>query len=82
MLAKAFNIMIQGLGLDQGLYSLHSLKRGGATSTNRAGADLLEVNHHGLWAIDAFWAYIMSPCTSTSPMASALVAVAAAANTL
>ena len=32
----------------------------------RAGTDLLEVKHHGLWASDAFWGYITALCTSTS----------------
>ena len=72
MLVKAFKIMIHALGLDQTLYTLHSLRRGGAISAYRATSDLLEVKQAGMWTINAFWAYITSPCTSTSPVASAL----------
>ena len=69
MLAKAFTIMIQALGLNEEWYSLHSLRRGCATSAYRAGADLLEVKRHGLWSSDTFRASITSLSTSTSHVA-------------
>ena len=40
MLARAFSIMIKALGFNPGLYSLHSLRREGATSAYRAGVDI------------------------------------------
>ena len=50
-------IMIQALGLDLGLYSLHSLRwGGGGTLAYRAKADLLKVKCHGLSASNAFCA--------------------------
>ena len=71
MLVKAFRIMIHTLRLDQALYCLHSPRRGGPTSSYRAPLDLLEVKWYGIWATDVFWAYITSPCTSTSSVAAA-----------
>ena len=64
--------MTKALGLDPGLYSLHSLRRGGAALPYRAGVDILEVKQHGLWASDAFWADITSLCVVTSLVACVL----------
>ena len=76
MLVRAFSVMVKALGLDPGLYSIQSLRRGGATSAYRAGVAILEVKWHGLWSSEAFWAYIISPCVATSPVACALATAA------
>ena len=47
MLARALRLMLQELGLDMGLYSLHSLCRGGTVALYRAGADHLDRKRHG-----------------------------------
>ena len=33
------------------------------------GLDQVDINHQGLWTSDAFWQYITSSCTATSPIA-------------
>ena len=74
MLARALRLMLQDLELDTGLNSLHSLHRGGATAVYMAGANHHDINRHGIWSNDAFWAYIMAPCVSTSLVTRAVAA--------
>ena len=75
MLARALGIMLQALGLDTGLYSLHSLCKGGTTATYGARANQLDIKRLGIWSSDAFWAYFMAPCVPTSPVVRALAAI-------
>ena len=42
-LAKALCLMLHALAMDSGLYSLHSLHRGGAMAAYRAGANQLDI---------------------------------------
>ena len=77
-LAKALGLMLHVLGMDTGLYSLHSLHRGGAMAAYRARADQLDIKRHGTWSSDAFLGYITTPCVATSPAASVLAAVTTA----
>ena len=70
MLVRALRLMLQALGMDTGLYSIHSLHRGDAMATYRAGANNLDIKRYGIWSSDAFWTYIMA----TSPVARALAA--------
>ena len=74
MLASAFSAMIGALDLDPGLYSLHSLCRGGATTAHRRGLHQEMIKRHGLWSLDAFWAYVSSPDVASSPVAAGLAA--------
>ncbi len=52
--------LIASLGLNPEHFSLHSLRRGGATSCYNAGVELNAIRHHGTWQSDAFWTYIVS----------------------
>ena len=72
MLAKALVLKFHALGLDTGLYFLHSLRRGGAMAAYRAMADQLDIKQHGIWLSDAFWVYITAPYIATSPVTRAL----------
>ena len=60
MLAAAFAAMIGALHLDPALYSLHSLRRGGATAAHRRGLHQELIKRHRMWSSDSFWAYITS----------------------
>ena len=42
-LAIAFNILLEALHLDPGLYSLHSPRRNGAMAAYRCGSDQLDI---------------------------------------
>ena len=79
MLANACCVMLQELGLDSTLYSLHSLKRGWATVAYRAGAEQMQIKWHKLWSSDNFENYVASTCIQTSPVGSALAGSMAAA---
>ena len=39
------------------LYSLHSLRRGGATASAHASVDCIHIKLHGMWRSDSFWDY-------------------------
>ena len=71
-LVKVFNILLHALHMDTGLYSLHSLQRGGATTAYRGGTDLIDIKRHGLWSSHTFWLYVTSPCVAASMVAASL----------
>ena len=71
-LQRALRCILTALGFPAHGYSLHSMRRGGATTAVRAGADFLDVKRHGLWQSDAFWEYIANREISDSPVATAL----------
>lgn len=71
---KQLQQLLRGLGIDPDRYSLHSLRRGGATCAYRAGVDFLHIQRHGGWRSDAFWVYLASENPAASPVASALAA--------
>ena len=77
LLASALRTILTGLGLTAGQYSLHSLRRGGATESFRAGADLADIKRHGAWRSDSVWDYITSRQVSESDVALRLRAAAA-----
>ena len=68
ILSQALASLLHDLGYDAGLFSLHSLCRGGATAAYRQGLDQINIKCQGLWTSDAFWQYITSSCTATSPL--------------
>jgi hypothetical protein len=75
-LAIALKRLIVALELQPKLYSLHSLRRGGATSSYNAGVAYTDIKRHGQWKSDSFWDYIAAPCVSKSTVAAALAAAA------
>jgi hypothetical protein len=78
MLATSLRDFLAILGYDTGLYSLHSLRRGGATVAVKEGVGQLDIKRHGNWSSDTFWQYITSPFVSQSPVAAALGSAVAA----
>ena len=72
LLSRALAGLLDHLGQDADLFSLHTLHRGGAIAAYRQGLDQIDINHQGLWTSDAFWQYIYSSCTATSPLTEGL----------
>lgn len=58
ILQSALKVMIKALGHDPQQYSLHSLRRGGATASYHSGVDYATIQRHGTWTSDTFWRYI------------------------
>ena len=74
MLAQASLILLEALNLDLGLYSLHSLRRGGAMAAYHGGSDQLDIKRHGLWASDAFGLHVTALAAVASTVAASLSA--------
>lgn len=62
-LRSSFTIMMDSLGYNASRYSLHSLRRGGATAAYLAGVNYTQIKRHGAWKSDAFWTYIAPTAT-------------------
>ena len=75
MLAQAFNSIIKALGLPPHTYSLHSLRRGGATLAFEAGVPVDCIKGHGTWSSQSVYTYI---CPSTNMPATVPAAMAQA----
>lgn len=71
-LRQSFHTLMDCLGYPAAAYSLHSLRRGGATAAFRAGVDFIHIKRHGTWTSDAFWDYIVTDSVNSSPVAHAL----------
>jgi hypothetical protein len=71
-LNKAFKILLSVAGYNTSTYSLHSLRRSGATAAYTAGVDFTHIKRHGTWRSDAFWDYITTEPASESKVATAL----------
>jgi hypothetical protein len=71
-LRTAFAHLLQMAGLSLTNYTLHSLRRGGATQSFHAGVHQMDVKCHGMWASDTFWGYITSSVVAQSPVATSL----------
>ena len=52
--------LLAACNINPHLYSLHSLRRGGASAAYTAGADPHHIMQHGGWKSQAFWGYISS----------------------
>ena len=71
-LRRGFTALVECLGYPTGSYSLHSLRRGGATAAYNANVDYINIKRHGTWRSDTFWQYIAQRDVSASPVASGL----------
>lgn len=71
-LAGVFNVIMDQLGYARHLYSLHSLRAGGASAAFNAGVDFIHIKRHGTWKSDCFWSYISTKSVQQSPVATAL----------
>jgi hypothetical protein len=59
-LNEALQSILDFLKINKSKYSLHSFRRGGATSAYNAGVTFTHVKRHGTWRSDCFWEYITS----------------------
>ena len=69
ILRQAFHELLVIIGVDPALYSLHSLRRGGATAAFHKGASLMDIQRHGTWTSQAFMHYITANHHSDSKVA-------------
>ena len=58
MLAKQFLQFTKRLQLPPATFSLHSLRKGGATYCHSLGIPIDQIKSHGTWASDAVWTYL------------------------
>ena len=72
ILSQALAALVHDLGYNAGLFSLHSLCRGGAMAAYKQGLDQIDIKRQGLWTSDAFWQYITSSCSTTLPLTEGL----------
>jgi hypothetical protein len=63
MLANQFRNFIHRLHLPPHTYTLHSLRKGGATLCHTLGLPIEQIKAHGTWSSDVVWTYI-DPSTS------------------
>ena len=71
-LRDTFRTMLELCDMDPARYSLHSLRRTGATMCWHAGVHAVDIQRHGTWSSSAFMDYIMSTNVQKSPVAIAL----------
>ena len=71
-LATCFRAVAAYLGYSPRQFSLHSLRRGGATAAFEAGINFTHIKRHGGWASDAFWQYISPNTPDFSALATPL----------
>ncbi len=66
-LRAIFKLVCQQMSLDPSKYSIHSLRRGGATHAHHQGAQPIDIQRHGAWASQTFWDYVapMDPTSTT-----------------
>lgn len=73
-LAAGFGELINSVGLDRQAYSLHSLRRGGASAAYQQGVNAEDLKRHGTWQSEAMWGYISHSPTADSSVPTALAA--------
>ena len=61
-----FDYLVNEAGLAKARYTLHSLRRGGASLAKQFGATLDDVKRHGTWRSDAVWGYLHNQPTYDS----------------
>jgi hypothetical protein len=64
-LTGALHILLEALHISPQPYSLHSLRRSGATEAYKAGVGYAQIKSHGTWRSDSFWTYISTTTLST-----------------
>ena len=68
LLQSCFRQLVAGVGGDPACFSLHSLRRGGATLAHHRGAHFLDIQRHGTWRSQAFLDYITTHGPADSPI--------------
>ena len=65
-LRSSFSRLVSHLNFPSRDFSLHSLRRGGATLAFQSGVPLEVIKSHGTWTSDAVWGYIKTPTQSSA----------------
>ncbi len=71
-LRNTFTRFIREMGLSTKHYSLHSLRRGGASVSLKNCASYMDIKRHGSWNSEAFWAYLTRLVPEESTVVTAL----------
>ena len=74
-LRQQFAILCSKIGLDPQLYSIHSLRIGGASHAHHKGAKPIDIKRHGGWQSDTFWQYIAPILGQQSTVCDALTSL-------
>ncbi len=69
---STFKALLRATGYSTHHYSLHSLRRGGATECYQAGAHYIDLKRQGAWSSSAFWSYVARPLPQKSSVCQAL----------
>ena len=78
MLAKQFNQLIHRLNLPPSTYTLHSLRKGGATLCHSLGIPVDQIKSHGTWSSNTVWSYLNPSNSHRSNIANAMSAAVSA----
>jgi hypothetical protein len=76
MLAKQLRQLLHHIGIPPNKYSLHSLRRGGATACFQSGVPVDSIRGHGTWASDCVWSYLQSSVSLTATVPATLARLA------
>ncbi len=72
VLRQQFKVLCTKIGLDAQKFSIHSLRRGGASHAHHAGAQSIDIQRHGAWASQVFWDYVVPLDHTKNSVSSAL----------
>jgi hypothetical protein len=65
-LTQALRVILSSLDYDAKNFSLHSLRRGGASCAYDASVNYAQIKAHGTWESDSFWKYITKDTLDTA----------------
>ncbi len=71
-LRRIFKVLLCTCGYNTKDFSVHSLRRGGATESFKGGANYIDLKRHGTWNTSTFWSYVARPPPDQSSVCSAL----------
>ena len=71
-LQRCLRSIVKQLGYPSDRFSMHSMRRGGASTCAQASIDYMHIQRHGTWSSECFWNYISANMVNTSPVPEAL----------
>jgi hypothetical protein len=76
LLARQFKTLITQLRLNPKTYTLHSLRKGGASLAHSMGIPLDQIKAHGTWSSGAVWTYLKQTSSQQSSVTQAMAKAA------
>jgi hypothetical protein len=76
LLARQFKTLITQLRLNPKTYTLHSLRKGGASLAHSMGVPLEHIKSHGTWSSSAVWTYLKPSSSQRSSVTQAMARAA------